>query len=94
MCIKWTSLSYNIDDGSGGSGVASGVDRYPDRTKIYFRLQIQGYRKLIPCFHTSVYSEKTRLKKLMMKIMMMIIIIMNKSQETTIFSGHQKLTSA
>ena len=33
---------------------------------------------------TSVYSEKTRLKKL----------IMNKSQETTVFGGHQKFTSA
>ena len=31
---------------------------------------------------------------MMMKMMMMIIIIMNKSRETTIFSGHQKLTSA
>ena len=38
----------------------------------------------------SVYSEKTRLKKLMI----MIIIIMNKSQETTVFGGRQKLTSA
>ena len=36
---------------------------------------------------TSVNSEKTRLKKL-------IIIIMNKSQEITVFSGRQKLTSA
>ena len=33
-------------------------------------------------------SEKTCLKKLM------IIIIMNKSQEMTVFGGHQKLTSA
>ena len=33
---------------------------------------------------TSVYSEKTRLKK----------FIMNKSQETTVFGGRQKLTSA
>ena len=31
----------------------------------------------------SVYSEKTRLKKLMM------IMIMNKSQETTVFHGRQ-----
>ena len=38
---------------------------------------------------TSVNSEKTRLKQLM-KI---IFIIMNKSQETTIFHGRQKLTS-
>ena len=37
----------------------------------------------------SVYSEKTRLKKLMI-----MIIVMNKSQETTVFSGRQKLTSA
>ena len=38
----------------------------------------------------SVYSEKTGLKKLMMR---MIIIIMNKSQQTTVFSSRQKLTS-
>ena len=36
---------------------------------------------------TSIYSEKTRLKMLM-------TMIMNKSQETTVFGGHQKLTSA
>ena len=44
----------------------------------------------------SVYSEKTRLKKLMMRMKMIIIMIsiMNKSQETTVFHGHQKLTSA
>ena len=35
----------------------------------------------------SVYSEKTRLKKLMM------IMIMNKSQETTVFQGRQKVIS-
>ena len=37
----------------------------------------------------SAYSEKTRLKKLMN-----IIIIMNKLQETTVFHGRHKLTSA
>ena len=37
----------------------------------------------------SVYLETTHLKKLMK-----IIIIMNKSQETTVFHGRQKLTSA
>ena len=38
---------------------------------------------------TSVYSEKTRMKKLMMKmiIIIIIIIIINKSQETTVFTG-------
>ena len=39
----------------------------------------------------SVYSEKTRLKKCWI---MIIIIMMNKSQETTVFRGRQKLTSA
>ena len=44
----------------------------------------------------SVYSEKTCLKKCMMMKMIIIIIIsiMNKSQETTVFHGRQKLTSA
>ena len=45
----------------------------------------------------SVYSEKTRMKKLMMMkiiIIIIIIIIMNKSQELTVFHGCQKLTSA
>ena len=32
--------------------VVSGIDRHPDRTEIYFRLQIQGNRKLIPCSRT------------------------------------------
>ena len=43
----------------------------------------------------SVYSERTRLKKLMMMkvIMIIIIIIMNKSQEMTVFRS-QKLTFA
>ena len=46
---------------------------------------------------TSVYSEKTRLKKLMIMMMKMIIIIisiMNNLLETTVFHGRQKLTSA
>ena len=38
----------------------------------------------------SVYSEKTRLKK----CWIMIIFIMKKSQETTVFGGLQKLSSA
>ena len=46
----------------------------------------------------SVYSEKTRMKKLtmmkMMMMMMMIIIIINKLQELMVFHRRQKLTSA
>ena len=42
----------------------------------------------------SVYFEKTRMKKLMMMMKIIISSIMNKSQETTVFHGRQKLTSA
>ena len=38
---------------------------------------------------TSAHSKKTCMKKTIM-----IIIIMNKSQESTVFGGRQKLTSA
>ena len=31
------------------SDLASGIDRHPDRTEIYFRLQIQDNRKHITC---------------------------------------------
>ena len=54
-------------------------------------------RKVSTCINdvviTSVHSEKTHLKKLMMTIMIIItIIIMYSLQETTIFSGRQKRT--
>ena len=39
---------------------------------------------------SSVHSEKTRLKNMIM----IIIIIMNLSQEMTIFGGRKKLTSS
>ena len=42
----------------------------------------------------SVNSDKTHMKKCMMIMIIIIIIIINKSQETTVFGGRQKLTSA
>ena len=39
--------------------VASGIDR-TDRTEIYFRLQIQGNRKLIPCFRSFYPARAAR----------------------------------
>ena len=39
----------------------------------------------------SVHSEKTHLKKM---IMIIILISMDKSQESTVFVGRQKLNSA
>ena len=42
----------------------------------------------------SVYLEKTRLKKLMMKMIIISISINKKTQETMVFHGFQKLTFA
>ena len=42
----------------------------------------------------SAYSEKTCMKKLMMMMKMISISIVNKSQETTVIHGRQKLISA
>ena len=53
-------------------------------------LRKNGTRGISDVVFASVYSEKTRLKKLIM----IIIIIMNLSQEMTVFGGRQKLTSA
>ena len=55
------------------------------------RMASIGISDVVPA---SLYSEKTRMKKLMMKMIIIIIIIMNKSQELTVFHGRQKLTSA
>ena len=59
--------------------------------KLTIKAQISGRMACIgisDVVTTSLCSEKTRLKKLMM------IMIMNKSQETMVFHGSQKLTSA
>ena len=63
------------------------------KVQIFGRMSSIGISNVVTA---SVYSEKTRLKKLMMVMKMIIIIIsiMNKSQETTVFHGCQKLTSA
>ena len=57
-----------------------------DKAKISGRTVSSGTSDVVT---TSLYSEKTCLKKLMI-----MIIIMIKSQETTVFHGCQKLTSA
>ena len=62
-----------------------------DKSTISGRMASIGISDVVTA---SVYSEKTRMKKLMIKMIIIIIIIMNKSQETTVFHRHQKLTSA
>ena len=59
----------------------------------YIKVKISGRMASIDISDVvtpSVFSEKTRLKN----CWIMIIIIMKKSQETTVFHGRQKLTSA
>ena len=65
--------------------------------KLMIKAQISGrmiYSGISDVAFASVHSEKTHLKKLMMTMKIIIIItIIVKSQETTVFGGHQKLTS-
>ena len=59
------------------------------KTYLYRASNLNSTILFWPLAIASVYSEKTRLKK-----MIMIIIIMNLSQEMTVSGGYQKLTSA
>ena len=89
--LKWHQLKHNQLMGLQGPHFS------PHSTvKTMIKAQISGRMASIAISDVvtaSVNSEKTRMKKCMM-IMMMIIISMNKSQETMVFSGRQKLTSA
>ena len=70
---------------------------FVSQLKPTIKVQISGRMALLvsDVVTASVYSEKTHLEKLMMmKIIIIIISIMNKLQETTVFHGRQKLTSA
>ena len=64
------------------------------KAKANYKAQISG-KLVTSCISdvaiASLHSKKTRLKKM---IMIIIIICMNKSEESTVFGGVQKLTSA
>ena len=88
--LKWHQLQLISSQGRHFS---------PVQLKPTVKVQISGRMASIgisDVVSASVYSEKTRMKKLMMMKMIIIIIIsiMNKSQEMTVFHGRQKLTSA
>ena len=84
--LKWHQLKHNQLMSSHGPHFS------PHSTaKTNEKVQISGRMASIGISDVATASEKTRLKKLM-KIT--IIMIMNKSQETTVFHGRQKLTSA
>ena len=79
--LKWHQLTHNQPMSPQGPHFCA--------HKPTIKVQISGRMASIgisDVMTASVYSEKTRLKKLM--------LIMNKSQESMVFGGHQNLTSA
>ena len=95
--LKWRQLKNNQLISSQGPHFSprSTAKTYDKSTN----LRKNGSIGISDVVTASVYSEKTRMKKLMMMkmiiiIIIIIIIIMNKSQETTVFHGRQILTSA
>ena len=84
--FKWRQLTHNQLMNPQGPILVHTVQLKPP-----IKAQISGRMASIvisDVVTTSVYLEKTRLKKLMS------IMIMNKSQETMFFHGCQKLNSA
>ena len=83
--LKWRQLAHNQLISPQGPHFSPTVQLKPIiKAQISRKLVSSGISDIA---FASVYSEKIRLKKLM-------IIIMNLSQETTIFGGRQKFTSA
>ena len=83
--LKWHLLTHNQLMSPQGPNFSPHSTAKPTiKAQISRRMVFIGISDVVTA---SVYSEKTSLKKLMM-------IIMNKSQETTVFHGCQKLTSA
>ena len=89
--LKWCQLKEIIQFARKDLILVHAVQLKPTiKVQISGRMESIGISDVVT---TSEFSEKTRMKKLMM-MKMIIIIIMNKSQETTVFHGRQKLTSA
>ena len=83
--LKWRQLAHYHLMSLQGPHCPHRKAKAIDRGLISGRMLSSGISHVA---FASVYSEKTRLKKCWI---MIIIIIMNKSQETTVFHGHQKL---
>ena len=82
--LKWHQLTHNqLMSLQGPHFCAYSTAKTNDKVQISGRMTSIGISDVQT---DSVYSEKTRLKKLM--------LIMNKSQESTVFGGRRKLTSA
>ena len=87
--LKWRLLTHNhLMSPQGPHFSPHSTAKINDKAQISGRMAYIGISDVVTA---SVYMETARLKNLMKII---IIIIMNKLQETTVFDGHQKLTSA
>ena len=86
--LKWHQLAPSANEPAKGLILVHTVQQKPI-IKAHFSERIVS-NGIIDIKFDSVHYEKTRLKKLIM----IIIIITNKSQEMTVFSGRQNLTSA
>ena len=83
--LKWRQLSHNkLLSPQGPHFSEQTVAKTNDKSTNLRRMACICISDVVS---TSVYSKKTRLKKL-------ILMIMNKSQGMTVFHGHNKLTSA
>ena len=83
--LKWRQLAHKLMSPQGPHFSPYGTAIL--KAQISGKLVCSGISDVA---FVSVSSEKTRMKK----CWIMIIIIMKKSQETTVFVGRQKLTSA
>ena len=82
--LKWCQLTHNqLMRPQGPHFCAHSTAKPTLKVQISGRMASIGISAVMT---SSLYSDKTRLKKM--------ILIMNKSQESNVFGGHQKLTSA
>ena len=89
--FKWRQLKHNqLMSPQGPHFSPLSTAKTNDKAQTSGRMASIGISDVVTA---SVNSEKTRMKKCIM-IMIIIIITMNKSQESTVFGGRQKLTSA
>ena len=86
--LKWRQLAHHqLMSQQGPQFSPHSKAKANDRAQISGRMVSSGISDVAIA---SVHSEKTHMKKMIM----IIIINMHKSQESMVFGGHQKLTSA
>ena len=90
--LKWHQLKHNQLMSLQGPHFSPTVELKPIiKAQISGRMASIGISDVVTAL---VKSEKTHMKKCMMSVIIIIIIIIYKLQETMVFGGRQKLTSA